>query len=101
MNTVQKSLVPTTNIAIESFIQKNHSKLMDCVKLISQLQYDMLPEFIPNQFKEVWKDGLKTNDFHLKICGAGGGGFIIGFAKADADLGLLLGAKDVIELMKI
>ena len=101
MNTVQKSLVPTTNIAIESFIQKNHSKLMDCVKLISQLQYDMLPEFIPNQFKEVWKDGLKTNEFHLKICGAGGGGFIIGFAKADADLGLLLGAKDVIELMKI
>jgi len=101
MNAIQKSLVPTTNIAIESFIQKKHSKLMDCVKLISQLQYDMLPEFIPNQFKEVWKDGLKTNDFHLKICGAGGGGFIIGFAKADADLGLLLGAKDVIELMKI
>ena len=101
MNSIQKSLVPTTNIAIESFMHKKHSKLMDCVKLISQLQYDMLPEFIPNQFKEVWKDGLKTNEFHLKICGAGGGGFIIGFAKAEADLSLLLGAKDVIELIKI
>ncbi len=103
MNSIQKSLVPTTNVAIESFIQHKHAKLMDCVKLISQLQYDMLPEFIPNAFKDVWKDGLKTDQFHLKICGAGGGGFIIGFAKADADadLSLLLGAKDVIELMKI
>ncbi len=101
MNSIQKSLVPATNTAIESFIQKKYPKLMDCMKLISQLQYDMLPEFIPHQFKEVWKDGLKSDQFHLKICGAGGGGFIIGFAKADADLDLLLGAKDVIELMKI
>lgn len=101
MNSITKSLVPTTNIAIESLIQKKHSKLMDCVKLISQVQYDLLPEFIPNQFKEVWKTGLKNNEFHLKICGAGGGGFIIGFAKADADLGMLPGAKDVVELMKV
>ncbi len=101
MSTIQKSVVPATNTAIESFMQHKHARLMDCVKLISQLQYDMLPEFIPNPFKDIWKDGLKTDQFHLKICGAGGGGFIIGFAKADADLGLLLGAKDVIELMKI
>ena len=101
MSTVEKSLIPTTNIAIESFMQKKHASLMNAVKLISQLQYDLLPEFIPNQFKEIWKDGLKSNEFHLKICGAGGGGFIIGFAKADADLGLLLGARDVIELMVI
>ncbi|HLP50796.1 MAG TPA: hypothetical protein VK154_07925 [Chitinophagales bacterium] len=101
MGTIEKSLVPTTNIAIESFINGNHAQLMNSVKLISQLQYDLLPEFIPAKFKEVWQTGLRSNEFHLKICGAGGGGFIIGFAKADADLDVLLGAKDVIELMKI
>jgi len=36
----------------------------------------------------------------LKICGAGGGGFIIGIAKADANLPLLLRGMDIIELMK-
>ena len=99
MGTIEKSLVPATNIAIESLMKGKHAKLLSSVKLISQLQYDLLPEFIPNQFKEVWKDGLRNNEFHLKICGAGGGGFIIGFARADADLRLLLGGKEVIELM--
>jgi len=101
MSVIEKSLVPVTNTAIESFIAKKYQPLMSSVKLISQLQYDLLPEFIPDKFKDVWKLGLKHNEFHLKICGAGGGGFIIGFAKADADLDLLLGATDVIELMKI
>lgn len=101
MGTIQKSLVPTTNIAIESFMKGQHQRLMDSVKLISQLQYDLMPEFIPAKFKEVWRLGLQQNAFHLKICGAGGGGFIIGFAHADADLSLLLGSLDVVELMKI
>lgn len=101
MATIEKSLVPTTNIAIESFIKGDHAQLMNTVKLISQLQYDLLPEFIPAKFKEVWQTGLRNNEFHLKICGAGGGGFIIGFAKADADLDMLPGTLDVIELMKI
>ena len=100
MSVVERSLIPTTNIAIESFMNKNYSSLMNAMKLISQLQYDMLPEFIPSQFKDVWKEGLRNNEYHLKICGAGGGGFIIGFAKEDAKLDLLLGGKDVIELMK-
>jgi len=100
MSVVEKSLIPTTNIAIESFMDKKYSALMNSMKLISQLHYDLLPEFIPSQFREVWKEGLRNNEYHLKICGAGGGGFIIGFAREDANLDLLLGGKDVIELMK-
>jgi mevalonate kinase len=100
MDCINKSLVPTTNIAIESFMEKNYSELMTSVKLISQLQFDLLPEFIPKGFKDVWKEGLRHNEYHLKICGAGGGGFIIGFAPEDTKLDLLLGGKDVVELMK-
>ena len=91
---------PANNIAVESFMQKKYVQLMKSVKLISQLQLDLLPEFIPAKFKEVWQQGLKHNEYHLKLCGAGGGGFIIGIAKADANLPLLLGAMDFMELMK-
>ncbi len=101
MSTIERSLIPTTNIAIESFMKGKAADLLNAVKLISQLQYDLLPEFIPDKFKELWQDGLKHNQYHLKICGAGGGGFIIGFAHASADLDLLLGNTDVIELMNI
>lgn len=101
MAVIEKSLIPTTNIAIDSFLQKKYEPLLNSVKLISQLQYDLLPEFIPARFKEVWKEGLKHNGYYLKICGAGGGGFIIGFCKADTDLSLLLSNYEVIELMKV
>lgn len=101
MDAIENSLVPATNVAIESFIEKKYQPLMSSIKLISQMQYDLLPEFIPHQFKQLWRLGLQQNDFHLKVCGAGGGGFIIGFAKADADLDILLGATDVVEVMKI
>jgi mevalonate kinase len=97
---VDKSLIPTSNIAINSFIAKNYVELMMSAKLISQLQFDLLPEFIPKGFQDVWKQGLQNNEYHLKVCGAGGGGFIIGFAKEDAELDLLLKGKEVIELMK-
>lgn len=101
METVKQSLIPATNSAIDGFMQRKYVQLMNSLCIISQLQYDMLPEFIPSEFKEVWQQGLINNQYYLKICGAGGGGFIIGFAKADADLGLLLGAKDVREIMVV
>ena len=100
MKTVEKSLIPANNIAINAFLQKKHSELLKCVKIISQLQMDLMPEFIPPAFHEAWRAGQKHNEFYLKICGAGGGGFIIGLAKADADLSILLAGKEVIELMK-
>lgn len=100
MHTVQKSLVPSTNIAIESFLQHKYADLWKSVQIISQLQLDLMPEFIPSQFKQLWINGLKNQQYSLKVCGAGGGGFIIGLAKADADLHKLLGAVEVVELME-
>jgi mevalonate kinase len=100
MQTVQNSLVPSTNIAIESFLQHKYADLWKSVQIISQLQLDLMPEFIPVQFKQLWMNGLKNQQYCLKVCGAGGGGFIIGIAKADADLHTLLGAVDVEELMQ-
>lgn len=100
MKTVSKSLIPANNMAVDAFIEKKYAELLKCVKLISQLQLDLIPEFIPNQFKEIWRQGLKHNEYYLKVCGAGGGGFIIGLAKTDADLSLLLRGLDIIELMR-
>lgn len=101
MLTVEKSLIPSNNIAIESFLHGKYLDLMRSMKIISQLQLDMLPEFIPKKFHDLWLEGLKHNAYHLKICGAGGGGFMIGITKADTDLNVLLpGNVDMVELMK-
>ena len=101
MSVVEKSLIPANDLAIDSFLKNKYVPLMNSVKLISQLHFDMMPEFIPDKFKDVWQQGLKHNEYHLKICGAGGGGFIIGFAKADACLSTFLGGMELIDLMEV
>ena len=34
---------------------------------------------IPKKFLKLWKKGLSTNDYIFKLCGSGGGGFLLGF----------------------
>jgi mevalonate kinase len=34
--------------------------------------------FIPSSFQNVVKEGINNGDYFLKICGAGGGGFMLG-----------------------
>jgi mevalonate kinase len=36
---------------------------------------------IPQEFHELWKNGIKTNEYYLKLCGSGGGGYILGFTE--------------------
>ena len=36
---------------------------------------------IPSDFIEIWKKGIETNAYFLKLCGSGGGGYILGFTQ--------------------
>jgi len=95
---VDKSLVPATNKAIDSFRNKNYEDLWQAMQIISQVQHDNMNDFIPKSFQSAWRDGLRNNQYLLKICGAGGGGFIIGLTKADVDVSLLLREYKTTEL---
>jgi mevalonate kinase len=35
---------------------------------------------IPKNFQTIWRDGLISEEYYLKLCGAGGGGFLLGMA---------------------
>jgi mevalonate kinase len=50
-------------------------------KLLSEFQFEHLSPMIPKLYRELWLDGIKTEDYFLKLCGAGGGGFIMGISK--------------------
>jgi mevalonate kinase len=53
--------------------------LMTSIKSLSQLVYDNFSPMIPDNYKQLWKEGIDTNSYYLKLCGSGGGGFILGF----------------------
>ncbi|MFT4661458.1 MAG: mevalonate kinase [Patiriisocius sp.] len=67
--------------AIESFLNKDFSPLLSNVKQLSRVVLDHFKPMIPKVFQKLWKEGLDSNLYYLKLCGSGGGGFILGFTE--------------------
>ncbi len=47
---------------------------------ISSLQYHNFKPMIPREIEQLWKAGIESGDFYLKLSGAGGGGFFLGYS---------------------
>jgi len=65
--------------AIHAYLSEQTNLLMEMVHEIAHFQFRYLPELIPDSFKDVWLKGLSSDLYKLKLCGAGGGGFLLGF----------------------
>lgn len=68
------------NFAIDGILQNDRSNLFHHMWLISKFQWEYFPEMIPTQMRGPWSKGLESGEYILKLCGAGGGGFILGFS---------------------
>ena len=75
---IKNDYLPTVDSAIDHFINRKWELLFDQFNLISGFQFYRLEKTIPVEFLSIWKRGLGSDYFKLKICGAGGGGFILG-----------------------
>lgn len=76
---LEKVLLPANESAIEQTLNHSYASLMTVFDEISAFQLNFLPGLIPPGFTAVWKKGLEADLFKLKVCGAGGGGFVLGF----------------------
>ena len=36
---------------------------------------------IPKEYNDVWEKGVEGGDYLIKLCGSGGGGFLLGFSR--------------------
>lgn len=77
---MQKELTPLIDKAIQTFVEGKWDDLWIHWSSISQLQFEYFSSMIPEAFRPSWKLGLERDSFKLKLCGAGGGGFILGYA---------------------
>jgi len=74
----EEELLPITNNCIKYFCQKDFSNLLNSFKSLSSFQREHFGPMIPPLYKGLWEKGLSGDDFYLKLCGAGGGGFLLG-----------------------
>lgn len=71
-------LAKEVNFAIDAVIKNDPVNVFHHLWHISKFQWDFFPEMIPTKERALWTRGLDTGDYVLKLCGAGGGGFILG-----------------------
>ncbi|TXB67918.1 mevalonate kinase family protein [Phaeodactylibacter luteus] len=77
----KEELIPATRAAIAAYLSKDTAGLLESIGQISALQWLYFRDFIPEAFQGLWEQGLSAQaGYRLKLCGAGGGGFILGYA---------------------
>lgn len=95
---VKEQLVPATDRCIQALRRADWPVLFDLMNTLSELQLDSFDHMIPPTFRDLWKRGLRSDHFRLKICGAGGGGFLLGYSRNPAATRRLLEPYKWLEL---
>lgn len=62
---------------IDDYLIDNASSFINNYQKLSWAQLNYLSILIPPKYRELWKKGHSTCSFDMKICGAGGGGFLM------------------------
>lgn len=66
---------------ISTFLKGDFVPLFKNLKKLSAILLQNFSPMIPDQFQSIWKKGIESGDYYLKLCGSGGGGYILGFTR--------------------
>ncbi len=80
-NMLKTQFVKHTDACIDDFLKGDVKSLFGNVKQLSKTVLRNFKPMIPASFHELWQQGLESNDYYLKLCGSGGGGYILGFTE--------------------
>ena len=78
--TLKEEFIKYNNACIDTFLNKEMTPFFKNLKNLSKWAYVHFKPMIPTNLYNAWKKGLDTNAYYLKLCGSGGGGYILGFA---------------------
>ena len=70
-----------TDACIDDFLHGNVKSLFGNVKSLSKVVLSNFKPMIPQAFHTIWQQGIDSNAYYLKLCGSGGGGYILGFTE--------------------
>lgn len=77
---IKNEFLKYTDACIADFLNGDAKGLFANIKQLSKTVYNNFKPMIPEGFHELWQKGIESNDYYLKLCGSGGGGYILGFA---------------------
>jgi len=78
---INEKFIKHTNLCVDNFLKGDLKSLFDNTKKLSKIVLDNFKPMIPKEFHNVWQRGIENNSYFLKLCGSGGGGYILGFTE--------------------
>ena len=78
---IKENFIKTTDDCVEDFLNGDFNSLFKNMKILSKFVLENFKPMIPKDFHQLWKKGIESDDYFLKLCGSGGGGYILGFSK--------------------
>ena len=73
--------VPLISKCMSNLIDKDDMDFFNNLLSLSLLQTELLSHTIPADFRKYFLTDINKEGFQVKLCGAGGGGYLLGFAK--------------------
>jgi mevalonate kinase len=80
------TLKPLTETCIAARLAADETTLHNALHTLSAAQYTHFAPMIPASMRPFWELGLAQKKFTIKLCGAGGGGFLLGYTTDTAVL---------------
>ena len=78
---INEKFIKHTNLCVDDFLKGDLKSLFYNTKKLSKIVLDNFKPMIPKEFHNVWQRGIENNSYFLKLCGSGGGGYILGFTE--------------------
>ena len=78
---LKSQFIKYTDSCVENFLVGDIKALFENTKKLSKVVLNNFKPMIPEQFHQLWQQGIDSNDYYLKLCGSGGGGYILGFTE--------------------
>lgn len=78
---LKSEFIKHTDACVENFLGGDMKSLFANTKKLSKVVLNNFKPMIPEQFHTIWQKGIDSNDYYLKLCGSGGGGYILGFTQ--------------------
>ena len=76
---MKNQFIKYSKFCINDFLKRNINSLFKNIKILSEITLNNFQPMIPKKFIKLWDEGIRTNNYFFKLCGSGGGGFLLGF----------------------
>lgn len=80
-NMLKNQFIKHTDACVDAFLNGDVKSLFRNTKQLSKVVLNHFKPMIPKKFHQLWALGIESNAFYLKLCGSGGGGYILGFTE--------------------